>query len=145
MKSWIDHKYVALGWISVSYSNHTLWLLLTTISSLRPGVLSFVLGCSGSGMMRHKNIKLYFIQIIDGRLYAIVNMGYHEYKRAVRLKGEKPSVAKSTRTSCISNKTWIQRHPMPSMHLYQMGASSHQDCHVHLLCVISCVWLYSLT
>jgi hypothetical protein len=29
------------------------------------------------------------------------------------------------------------------MHLYQLGASSHRDCHIHLICTISCVWLYS--
>jgi hypothetical protein len=61
-------------------------------------ILSFILGCSRPGMTRHKNIILYFLERVDGRLYETENMDHHEYDCIDTLKGEKPSIAKMMQT-----------------------------------------------
>jgi hypothetical protein len=88
-------------------------------------------GWSRPGMMRHRNIYSYFMQIVGGRLYGIAKACQHEYDVADELYSINPSVANPMQTFLAS--------------LVMSGSKLSRAFHASLSDVYTITWSFSRT
>jgi hypothetical protein len=101
----------------------------------------FVLGWSGPGMMRHRNMYSYFRQRVGGRLYGISKIDQQEYDAALILYGENPSV---TNPMCTFHAS-LAKSALKSSEAFHASLSdgctitwsfSHAPSLCHLMCLV---------
>jgi hypothetical protein len=144
LKSWTDHTYATrrLNFCFWSYS-YASTLSHNCFNSSIKGfniTLMFVLGWSGPGMMRHRNMYSYFMQRAGGRLYGIAKTGQQEYDAALILYSENPSVTNPMHTFYAS----LAESALKSSRAFHASLSdgctitwsfSHTSSLCHLMCL----------